>query len=179
MTNENGSDIPSGKNALGGRPASGIGQFSWAMFDWANQPYFTVVTTVIFAPWFVQGFVGDAVRGQQMYSFAVAIAGLAIALLAPVFGAISDVAGRRKPWIFGLSMVFVAGSLLLWGAEPGKGTTDAGLVMLGLVLASIAMETAVVFNHSMLPGVATEERWGGSRALPGGWAILEVLSRFF
>lgn len=78
-------------NSLGGKPASGLGQFSWAMFDWANQPYFTVVTTVIFAPYFVQVFVGDAVRGQSLYSFSVAMAGLGIAVLAPIFGAISDV----------------------------------------------------------------------------------------
>ncbi len=150
-------------NALGGKPASKLGQFSWAMFDWANQPYFTIVTTVIFAPYFVQRFVGDAVRGQEMYSYSVAIAGLGIALLAPVLGAISDVAGRRKPWIFGLSIVFVLASMLLWGAVPGAGaagTSGAWTVMLGLVLASMAMETAVVFNHSMLPGVAPEKHMG-------------------
>ena len=33
-------------------PASRLGQFSWALFDWANQPYFTLVTTFIFAPYF-------------------------------------------------------------------------------------------------------------------------------
>ena len=86
-------------NALGGLVASKPAQFSWAMFDWANQPYFTVVTTVIFAPYFVQTFVGDPVRGQEMYSFSIGLAGLLVALLAPIFGAISDVSGRRKPWI--------------------------------------------------------------------------------
>lgn len=156
-------NAPHGPNALGGKPASKLGQFSWAMFDWANQPYFTIVTTVIFAPYFVQRFVGDAVRGQEMYSYSVAIAGLGIAVLAPVFGAISDVAGRRKPWIFGLSIVFVLASMLLWGAVPGGGAAGASgawSVMTGLVLASMAMETAVVFNHSMLPGVAPEKHMG-------------------
>lgn len=147
-------------NALGGKPASKLGQFSWAMFDWANQPYFTVVTTVIFTPYFVNTFVGDAARGQQLYSYSLVLAGFGIAILAPVFGAISDVAGRRKPWIFGLSIVFVLASMLLWGAEPGKGATSAGSVMLGLVLASLAMETAVVFNHAMLPGIAEEKHMG-------------------
>lgn len=148
------------KNALGGKPASRLGQFSWAMFDWANQPYFTVVTTVIFAPYFVQVFVGDPVRGQSLYSFSVAMAGLGIAVLAPVFGAVSDVAGRRKPWIAALSVVFLVGCFLLWGAAPGAGATSAWTVMLGLILASLAMETAVVFNHAMLPGVAPEAKMG-------------------
>jgi MFS transporter, UMF1 family len=147
-------------NALGGPAASRLGQFSWAMFDWANQPYFTVVTTVIFAPYFVQKFIGDPVLGQEMYSFAIGVSGLCIALLAPVLGAISDVAGRRKPWMLVLSVLFVLSSFMLWGAEPGAGAEGAGLVMLGLILASLSMETAVVFNHSMLPGIAPEARMG-------------------
>jgi MFS-type transporter involved in bile tolerance (Atg22 family) len=44
--------------------ASKLGQFSWALFDWANQPFFTVVTTFIFAPYFANVMVGNAVEGQ-------------------------------------------------------------------------------------------------------------------
>ena len=44
------------------------GQFSWALFDWANQPFFTVVTTFIFAPYFANVMVGDAVRGQATWA---------------------------------------------------------------------------------------------------------------
>ena len=48
----------------GVEPASRVGRFSWALFDWANQPYFTLITTFIFAPYFATHIVGDAVRGQ-------------------------------------------------------------------------------------------------------------------
>lgn len=149
-----------GATALGGAPASGLGRFSWAMFDWANQPYFTVVTTVIFAPYFVQTYVGDPVKGQELYSFAIGIAGLLIAFLSPIFGSIADAAGRRKPWMAAFSLVFVLSSLLLWQAVPGAGAEGGGVVVLGLILAAISMEMAVVFNHSMLPGIVREERMG-------------------
>lgn len=174
------------RNALGGAPASPLGRFSWAMFDWANQPYFTVVTTVIFAPYFVQTHVGDAALGQEKYSLTIGLAGLLIAFLAPIFGAIADVAGRRKPWIMGLSVVFVLAASSLWFAEPGASSGGSGLlVMASLVLAAVAMETAVVFNHAMLPGIASEAHMGRLSGFAwglgyfGGIVALILLSWFF
>ena len=47
------------------REASKLGQFSWALFDWANQPFFTIVTTFIFAPYFANVMVGDPVKASR------------------------------------------------------------------------------------------------------------------
>lgn len=150
---------PAIANALGGAPASRRGQMGWAMFDWANQPYFTIVTTALFAPYFVQGFVGDAVRGQEILSYTLAFSGLLIAVLAPLFGAIADQAGARKPWIFVLSVFFFFSVFGLWQAVPGA-PNGFGFVVLCMIIAAITMETAVVFNHAMLPSVAPERRMG-------------------
>ena len=147
------------QNALGGAPASRLGQFSWAMFDWANQPYFTIVTTALFAPYFVNGFIGDPVRGQEILGYSLAFAGFVIAILAPVFGAVADQSGRRKPWIIGLSILFVLSLFGLWQAVPGA-PDGVGLVVTCLIIAAITMETAVVFNHAMLPGVSPQNRMG-------------------
>ena len=74
------------------RPAvsSPLGRFSWALFDWANQPFFTVVTTFIFGPYFANVMVGDAVRGQAEWAFTQSTAGVLIAVLSPVLGAMAD-----------------------------------------------------------------------------------------
>lgn len=147
------------KNALGGEPASRLGQFSWAMFDWANQPYFTIVTTALFAPYFVNGFIGDPVRGQEILGFSLAFAGLVIGIMAPVLGAVADQSGGRKPWIIGLSVFFVLALFGLWDAVPGA-PEGAGLVVVCFIIASITMETACVFNNAMLPGVAPHRKMG-------------------
>jgi len=147
------------RNALGGEPAGRLGQFSWAMFDWANQPYFTIVTTALFAPYFVNGFIGDPVRGQEILGFALALAGFIIAILAPVFGAVADQSGGRKPWIIGLSVFFVVALFGMWEALPGA-PDGTGLVVVCIIIAAVTMETAVVFNHAMLPGVAPHRRMG-------------------
>src|SRR5437868_13228235 len=87
---------------------------SWIFFDWAAQPYFTLITTFVFAPYFA-GFVApDPAQGQALWGFATAAAGLMIALLSPVLGAIADASGRRKPWIAGFGALLVIGASLMW-----------------------------------------------------------------
>src|SRR3954470_21661505 len=118
---------------------------SWIMFDWAAQPYFTLITTFVFAPYFA-GFVApDPASGQALWGFATAAAGLAIALLSPVLGAIADASGRRKPWIAGFGALLVLGSSAMWIGQPG----DASLILPLLIaygIATIGVEFATVFN---------------------------------
>ena len=91
----------------------------WILFDWAAQPYFTLITTFVFAPYFATHVASDPVSGQAMWGFATAAAGLVIALLSPVLGAIADAAGRRKPWIAGFGALLVIGTTLMWIGKPG------------------------------------------------------------
>ena len=150
-------------------PASRLGQFSWALFDWANQPYFTLVTTFIFAPYFTLHVVGDAVRGQELWGYGQAIAGLCIALLSPVMGAMADAAGPRKPWIVCFQLICVAACAGLWLAMPGA--SGGGLVwIIGLVvMASLGAELATVFNNARLRGLPARSRVG--RRAGRAWAL--------
>src|SRR5439155_11099755 len=83
---------------------------SWIFFDWAAQPYFTLITTFVFAPYFATSIAPDPATGQSLWGFAAAAAGLLIALLSPVLGAIADASGRRKPWIGAFGAVLVLAS---------------------------------------------------------------------
>src|SRR5580704_14966734 len=83
---------------------------SWIFFDWAAQPYFTLITTFVFAPYFATHVASDPASGQSLWGFATAAAGLAIALMSPVLGAIADASGRRKPWIAAFGALLVIGS---------------------------------------------------------------------
>src|SRR5690242_14634254 len=78
---------------------------SWMFFDWAAQPYFSLITTFVFAPYFATRVAADPATGQSMWGFATAAAGLIIALMSPVLGAIADASGRRKPWIAGFGAI--------------------------------------------------------------------------
>ena len=88
---------------------SRLAVFGWVLFEWATQPYFTLVTTFVYAPFFAAAVAPDPAEGQALWGFATSAAGLMIAVLAPLLGAVADAAGRRKPWIAAFGVLIVAG----------------------------------------------------------------------
>jgi UMF1 family MFS transporter len=140
---------------------------SWIFFDWAAQPYFTLITTFVFAPYFATSVAPDPATGQSLWGFAMAAAGMAIALLSPVLGAVADAAGRRKPWIAGFGALLVVASCALWIGKPGDHAVIAPLLV-AVALASVGAEFATVFNNAMMPTLVPPERIG--RLSGTGWA---------
>src|SRR5215470_13263918 len=140
---------------------------SWIFFDWAAQPYFTLITTFVFAPYFATSVAPDPAAGQSLWGFAMAAAGLVIALLSPVLGAIADAAGRRKPWIAAFGALLVIGSCLMWFGRPGD-VSVIPLLLLAYGIATIGVEFATVFNNAMMPALVPPERIG--RLSGTGWA---------
>jgi UMF1 family MFS transporter len=140
----------------------------WLLFDWACQPFFTLVTTFIFAPYFASALAPDPVTGQSLWGYATAAAGLVLALLSPTLGAVADASGPKKPWIAGAGVVLVVASAALWFAVPG---TRHGIpVALGaFAVGTVAAEIAAVFNNAMMPRLVAPERLG--RLSGRGWAL--------
>jgi UMF1 family MFS transporter len=140
---------------------------SWIFFDWAAQPYFTLITTFIYAPYFATHVASDPASGQSLWGFATAAAGLVIALMSPVLGAIADSSGRRKPWIAAFGAMLVIGASLMWFGKPG----DVSLIpplLLAYCVATIGVEFATVFNNAMMPTLVPPDRIG--RLSGTGWA---------
>jgi UMF1 family MFS transporter len=140
---------------------------SWIFFDWAAQPYFTLITTFVFAPYFATHVAPDAASGQSLWGFATAAAGLVIALMSPVLGAIADASGRRKPWIAAFGALLVIGSCLMWFGRPGDSSVIPPL-LLAYAIATVGVEFATVFNNAMMPSLVPPERIG--RLSGTGWA---------
>ena len=126
------------------------GIIGWMLFDWAAQPFFTVIITFIFGPYFVSRLVNDPVAGQAAWGYTITISGLIIAILSPIFGAIADASGARKRWIGGLAVIQIIAMSSLWFALPGS---PIWLPMLAIILATITAEFSIVFNDSMMPSL--------------------------
>jgi MFS transporter, UMF1 family len=161
------------------QPASRRAQISWAIYDWANSAFSVVIVTFVFATYFSQAIAPDPVSGQAMWGWAMTGSGIAIALIAPVLGAIADAGGRRKPWLFGFTWAAIAGCFILWFARPD---TDYILfALIAVALTNLAFETAQVFYNAMLPEVAGRERigrisgWSWSLGYFGGIVCLTVV----
>jgi UMF1 family MFS transporter len=146
------------------QPASRLGQFSWALFDWASSAFSAVIVTFVFATYFSQGVAADAVTGTAQWGWAMSASGIAIALLSPVLGAIADAGGRRKPWLLTFTWLAVLGCFLLWFATP---TPEVALmVLLVVALTNVAFEIATVFYNAMLPEIVSRDYIGRL----SGWA---------
>ena len=143
------------------------GVFAWMMADWAGQPFHTLCITFVFTPYFVEYGLGGGDEGQAAWGYMIALAGIAIAVLAPVVGAMADVSGPRKPWIAALSIVHVIFTAALWFGAPGM--EAPWMILTAFALALIATELAFIFLNSMLPDLATEG-WIG-RVSGFAWAI--------
>jgi UMF1 family MFS transporter len=145
-----------------------LGVLGWLLFEWAVQPFFTLVTTFVYAPYFAAAVAPSPAEGQALWGFATSAAGLIIAVLSPLLGAISDESGPRKPWIAAFGAALALGSALLWVGRPGDRAT-IGPVLVCFALAAVGAQGATVFANAMMPTLVPSERLG--RLSGTGWAI--------
>lgn len=155
--------------AQAGIAAAGAARRRWAWygFDWASQPYGTLLATFIFAP-YLQELLGDGSVAQAAWGYGVAAAGLLIAVIAPLLGGVADRAGPgvRMGFVWLFSAAYVAGSAALWTAAPDDFDLVITLVFFSVGL--VGMEMATIFTNAMLPGLAPRETLG--RVSGNGWA---------
>ncbi len=168
--------------------------WGWFFFDWASQPYHTLVVTFIFGPYFAaivtQHFMGTGMdemaadaRTQSIWSLGLAVSGLIIAFSAPILGAMADAAGRRMPWIWTFSGFYIFGAAMLWFAYPDASNFWWMLIAFGIGF--IGAEFTTIFTNSLLPDLGTKEEIGqisGSGFAFGYWggvlALIIMLTLF-
>ncbi|SIR57568.1 MULTISPECIES: MFS transporter [unclassified Bosea (in: a-proteobacteria)] len=141
---------------------------AWIFFDWSTQPFFTLITTFVFAPFFASALAGNAAEGQALWGYATGFAGLCIALVSPLLGGIADRTGPRKPWIAAFGGLLVIGSAMLWFAVPGSASA-VPIALAGFIIATIGAEFATTFNNAMMTRLVPPERLGWLSGT--GWAV--------
>lgn len=142
-----------------GQTSSRKSIWSWMLFDWAAQPFHTLLLTFIFAPYFTAYVAPSAVEGQAMWGYAAAAGGILVAIMAPIFGAMVDISGPRKPWIAFFSVFLVAGSAALYWATPDN-TAPILFILVAFVLAIIGAEMTAIFTNSMMPSLVPRAQLG-------------------
>jgi len=141
----------------------------WMMFDWATQPFFTLGLTFIFGPYFAvvaaEAFLNNgmdkdtaAASAQTIWSWGQAIAGIFVAIIGILAGAYADSTGRRMPWIWAASIVFVICTWLLWYMVPDGSAMWSSLIIFSI--AFVAAEFAAVFTNAILPSLGPRQEVG-------------------
>ncbi|MDD5524597.1 MAG: MFS transporter, partial [Smithella sp.] len=133
--------------------------FGWAMFDFANSSYTTVIITVVFCIIFPKIIVGDGPEyrlGNLLWSISLSISYLIVLLTAPLFGAIMDYTGLKKKFLFGSYILTVIATASLYFVGPG----DIILGMLLIILSNVGFSYSESFVSSFLPDLGPPEDLG-------------------
>ena len=119
------------------------------LFDWANSPYSTIIITFIFSSYFVNVIAENEVQGTSLWGWTIALSGLFIALLSPVFGILADTHKKLSKLIIILSTVIVCfGSFLLWFSMPSVNFIIYTLII--IFVTNTFFEFSQVFYNSKL-----------------------------
>lgn len=141
--------------------------FAWAMFDFANSSYTTVVLTAIFNSYFVRVVAGahDAGTATLLWTLAMSAANILVLVSAPVLGAIADHGAHKKRFLLASTVGCVVFTFLLGGVGPG----EVAAAMLLVILATLMFSTGENLIAAFLPEIAAPQDMGKVSAY--GWTL--------
>lgn len=130
------------------------GAWSWALFEWARNPWVLLGTIYVFTPYISNVVIGDPVRGQSIIAGWHATAGAIIAFTAPFLGAATDRMGRRKPLLAMATAVLAAALITKWFALPNNEGLPLWAIGLTVVVSGVAFVYTEVVHNAMLTRAA-------------------------
>jgi MFS transporter, UMF1 family len=154
---------------------------AWGMWDWGAQPFNTVITTFVFSVYLTSSAFGETNFTSMALAVSTGLAGLFVALLAPVLGQNSDRSGKTVRNLKIQTWILAVLSAGLFFVRPEPAYLVLGLVLLGA--GSVVSEIAGVNYNATIDQVATPRTVG--RVSGFGWGmgylggILVLLLLFF
>ena len=145
--------------------------WGWYFFDWASQPYNTLLLTFIFGPYFAEvargyymgaGLDEEAAKAaaQAYWGYGLTYASIIVALLAPILGAIADGTGRRLVWVWVFSLFYITGAWGLWWVAPGGEADVLFWAVAFFGIGFIGMEFATIFTNALMPSLGDRDQIG-------------------
>ena len=135
--------------------------FGWAMYDFANSGYTTVVLTAVFSAYFVGGVAGGASWATLAWTSALAVSSLIVMLTMPALGAYADLRAAKKRLLVLSTIGCVAATAALAGAGPG----DVAWAVVAIVLSNAFFS----YGESLIAAFLPELARAGSLGRVSGW----------
>jgi UMF1 family MFS transporter len=139
--------------------------FGWAMYDFANSGYTTVVLTAVFSAYFVGGVAGGANWATFAWTLTLAASSLVVMLTMPALGAYADLRGAKKR----LLVLSTLGCVLATAALAGAGPGDIAWAVVFVILSNICFSYGESLIAAFLPELARPESLG--RVSGWGWSF--------
>jgi len=139
--------------------------FVWSLYDFANSAFTTLVVTFIYAAYFTKAIAENEIIGTALWSRAVSLTAIIVAISSPIMGVIADKANLRKAFLAFMTYISIFGSIMLYFAMPG----EIMKALIWFVIANIGFELGGVFYNAYLPEIAPENKIG--RVSGYGWSF--------
>ena len=149
--------------------------FAWSLYDFANQPFTTIIVTFIYSAFFVKVIAANEQEGTFLWTNAIAITAVVVSLLSPILGALADRGGYRKLFLILSTLICALFSILLY--FPTQGEVYYALTC--FVIANIAFEMGSVFCNSYLPDLSNSKNIGRISGYAWGLGFLGGLLALF
>jgi len=157
--------------------------FNFALYDFANSAFTTIIITFIFATYFAKQIAPNPVLGQSYWGWTIGITGFLIAIIGPIVGSFADKKNRIVFFIRCFSLLCILFTALLWFSKPSQSYLLYTLVIVGV--ANLFYELSLIFYNSLLKDISKDKNLGKSSGFGfalgyiGGIVILLISIKLF
>ena len=157
--------------------------FNFALYDFANSAFTTIIITFIFATYFAKQIAPNPVLGQSYWGWTIGITGFLVAIIGPITGSFADKKNKIVFFIRCFSLLCILFTSLLWFAKPSQSYLLYTLLIVGI--ANFFYELSLIFYNSLLKDVSTNKNLGKSSGFGfalgyiGGIVILLISIKLF
>ena len=134
--------------------------FNFALYDFANSAFTTIIITFIFSTYFAKQIAPNPVLGQSYWGWTIGITGVVVALIGPLLGTIADKKNYTEFFIKIFTIICISLTCLLWFSKPSEKYLIYTLFIVGL--ANIFYELSLIFYNSTLKKISESNNLGKS-----------------
>jgi len=157
--------------------------FNFALYDFANSAFTTIIITFIFATYFAKQIAPNPVLGQSYWGWTIGITGFLVAIIGPIAGSFADRNNKIVFFIRCFSLLCILFTTLLWFSKPSQSYLLYTLLIVGI--ANLFYEMSLIFYNSLLKDISNRRNLGKSSGFGfalgyiGGIAILLISIKLF
>ena len=157
--------------------------FNFALYDFANSAFTTIIITFIFSTYFAKQIAPNPVLGQSYWGWAIGFTGLLVALIGPLIGSFADKKNCTEFFIKLFTIICIILTSFLWFSKPSEKYLLYTLII--VALANFFYELSLIFYNSILKRISNYNNLGKSSGFSfalgyiGGILILIVCIKIF
>ena len=157
--------------------------FNFALYDFANSAFTTIVITFIFATYFAKQIAPNPILGQSYWGWAIGATGVLVAIIGPILGSFADKKNYTEFFIKLFTIMCITLTALLWFSKPSEKYLLFTLII--VASANFFYELSLIFYNSILKRISNSNNLGKSSGFSfafgyiGGILILIICIKIF